>query len=378
MKNSPPSRSLRSWFFCAILFSALPAWSQSVWKGTAGPEWSKGANWSDGVPNSNKAIVKFDDTAANRLVTVDGTYTFQQLQIMGQGGEPYVIGGDTLVYDRGEAASNGFNDTSRKRDTTVGCNITVQNSGPPGTASVISKSGPGGNLIFAGTLRTQTSTTFDARGGANLIIAGDLVGGANAGTGYNQCFQVLSGSAVSFEGTGVSSNPDGGIVLLALGSKDTAGTMNLNRPSSLAGGQIVLLNTGSQSNSALNLGADNAITNEEGTFRTQIGNDGLAVVLNTHGFGLDLGNRKLQLFPGGSGVATFTLDLGEGNSHVCFANSRKELWRGQLAIVNFTKGRTTVRFGTDDAALTPAQLDKITINGANGVQIDAEGYLVAP
>jgi len=204
---------------------------------------------------------------------------------------------------------------------------------------------------------------------SNLVIFGPLTGAEDSNPGqFNQNFQASADGVISIEGPGVSSNPAGGTVCVSLGNESSSGTMNLNRPSSLAVGMILFVNPAmTRITASLNLGADHAIANDEGKIRTQVANAGQAVILNTNGHDLDLGNKSLQLFPSGSPEAVFTLDLGEGDSEIYFAASRMEKWRGSLAIVHFTRGKDAARFGTDDSALTPGQLERISINGSRGV-----------
>lgn len=375
MKTDPPFPFL-NFLLAIVAFIIVPnAWSQSTWKGDAGPLWSTPANWSDGVPNSNAAFVRFSDSSKNRAVTVDGSFTFQQFQFTGGSPTPYVLSGGTLIFDKNGAGS-GFMDASA-RDNTVSSNVTISNSDPT-TSSVIAKSSPSGTFFLGGTITTSSITVFHAPNKGRLVITGNLVGAEDPSKSFNQQFQASGGGSITIEGTGVSSNPSGGTVSMSLGADTGGGTVNLNRPAALAGGRILFINNASTSTAFLNLGADNAIVNDEGTFRTQVSVASEALTLNTNGHDLDLSQKTLQLFPFGNPSVTFNLDLGDGDSQICFARSSSENWKGALNIANFTKGKDSIRFGTDELGLTPSQLARITINGASGVEIDAEGFLVAP
>lgn len=362
-----------------LVLSIPRLWTQTVWTGGEDGRWGNSANWTEGVPNSNAASARFGNGAANGTVTVDGTFTVQSLEFVGNGKTPFHLTGGTLVYDRKGETACGFLDSS-KGDNRVDSTLEIRNSGSAGSSSLIGKNAFPGKLSLEGEIITATKTVFDVRKGGNLVISGSLTGAEDPNPGqFNQNFQASADGVISIEGPGVSSNPAGGTVCLILGSESSSGTMNLNRPSSLAGGIILFVNPAiTGTTSSLNLGADHAIANDEGKFRTQVTTAGQSVVLQTNGHDLDLGNKNLQLFPSGSSEAVFTLDLGDGDSEICFAASHMEKWRGSLAIVHFTKGKDSVRFGTDDSALTPGQLEKISINGSKGVGIDSQGFLVLP
>ena len=66
-----------------------------------------------------------------------------------------------------------------------------------------------------------------------------------------------------------------------------------------------------------------------------------------------------------------TIILGEG--HLAFADSSGETWGARLALSG-TLQPQTVRFGTNSAALTGAQVEAITLNGTR-VRIKSDGYL---
>lgn len=363
----------------AAVFSCAQLWGQSVWTGRTDSQWGTADNWSAGIPNSNTAWARFADGPSNRNITVNGIFTFQTLEFHGaKAASPYILTGGTFHYDRNGGSGGGIVDVSI-RDNTVNSAIEVRNSGSVGSASVVIKNAISGTLTLGGTITTATNTVFDVRKGGNLVITGNLVGDADTDRGFfNQTFQVLLNSSVTIEGPGVSSNPGGGTVALSLGSDSSGGTMNLNRAAALAGGMILVSNPATVSLSVLNLGADNAIANDDGVFRTQVSQDGQSVNLNTNGFSLDLGNKRLRLFPFGSAAATFAIDLGIGKSAIRFAASNSEKWRGTLAVSHFSKGSNSIRFGTDSSGLKPEQLALITINGAGGVSIDSQGFLVAP
>lgn len=365
--------------FSVVLGVLSPVRGQSVWQGAADSLWSNPANWTGaGVPDGNAAWARFPDGAKNLNVTVDGTFTFRQLQFVNNGAGAYAISGGTLVFDKnGEGC--GLMDAST-RDNTISCNLTVSNSRTGDTpSSVISKIAPAGTLRLAGTVTTSSITVFHVPNKGRLVISGSLVGGEDPQpNAFNQQFQASDGGTITIEGPGVSTGPSGGTICISLGGDAGPGTMNLNRPASLAGGKILFINNASTSNSVINLGADNAIANDEGSLRTQVSVACESLTLNTNGHELDLSQKTFQLFPYGNPGVTLNLDLGDGASHLCFARSSSERWNGALVITHFTKGEDSIRFGTDERGLIPSQLARITINGAGGVEIDADGFLVVP
>jgi len=350
---------------------------QTDWTGAADSRWNNPANWTAGVPESRTTVVRFTDAGKSREVVVEGSSTFQQLVFQGHGKMPYILTGGALVLDR-TSEGNCLQDAST-RDNTIHSDIEIKNAAGNRTPSMISKWKASGVLLLSGTVTTSTVTFFAARDGGNLVIDGDLVGAEDPESGaFNQHFMAMEDGAITIQGSGVSSNTGSGTVIICLGDHRSGGMLNLNRTAAIAGGMILMINPETASLSAINLGADNAIVNDPGKLRIQTAADGQSVVLNTHGHALDLSNKSLGLFPFGSASAIFKLDLGEEDSQVRFASSETEHWRGTLAILNFTKGRDTIRFGEDDLGLTADQLACITINGGSGVGIDAQGFLVPP
>jgi autotransporter-associated beta strand protein len=87
------------------------------------------------------------------------------------------------------------------------------------------------------------------------------------------------------------------------------------------------------------------------------------------GFSQTLGTLNLS--------ASSTLDLSTGGTFV-FANSSALAgsWTGTLSIIGTFSEGVSVRFGTNDLALTSGQLSQITINGI-AASINASGYLTS-
>jgi hypothetical protein len=72
------------------------------------------------------------------------------------------------------------------------------------------------------------------------------------------------------------------------------------------------------------------------------------------------------------GAAGGTLALGTGA--LSFADSSAVSWSGTLNLTN-TLFEKSVRFGTDNTALTTGQLSAIYYNEGEKVRLDKEGYL---
>jgi autotransporter-associated beta strand protein len=74
-----------------------------------------------------------------------------------------------------------------------------------------------------------------------------------------------------------------------------------------------------------------------------------------------------------------TLHLGSDTSAIAFAATADLIdWAGTLNITGNFVPSVSVRFGTDAAGLTTAQLAKITVNGVGGYTLNASGYLGEP
>ena len=86
---------------------------------------------------------------------------------------------------------------------------------------------------------------------------------------------------------------------------------------------------------------------------------------------LDMGGYSNQL---GALAVTGSGSIVLGSGSLSFLDSSALAWPGSLTLVG-TLGPQSVRFGSSSAALTSAQLQKISLGG-QAVYIDADGYLV--
>ena len=77
-------------------------------------------------------------------------------------------------------------------------------------------------------------------------------------------------------------------------------------------------------------------------------------------------------------TANSTIDFDVGPAEMDLADSSALSWTGTLNLANWDTGVDALRFGTDNAALTAAQLGMIEFNGAGlgTAGLDANGYVV--
>ncbi len=111
---------------------------------------------------------------------------------------------------------------------------------------------------------------------------------------------------------------------------------------------------------------------EAGTLRLDVAN-ALAGVnhVTLNGGTLDMGTAANSI---GTLTVSSASGLVLGSGTLAFLDSAARVWTGSLTLSG-TLGLTTLRFGVDGSALTPAQLRRITIGGSP-VNITAAGYIV--
>jgi hypothetical protein len=159
----------------------------------------------------------------------------------------------------------------------------------------------------------------------------------------NSTLTIDGNTATTFIG---NTTIDGGVLVLA----KSPNTEALRNAPILINGGVLQLGNNEQINNAADL------TLNGGSF-------------NLNGFNETL--DQLQL------VSNSTINFGNGNSKLTFANSITQRWTGLLSIENWssTSGET-IRFGNSAAALTASQLSNIQFVGFNrGANIDANGFI---
>ena len=226
----------------------------------------------------------------------------------------------------------------------------------------------GNTTINGGTVRVNIATTTNngAFGNTSLVTLANTAGVIVDLNGFNTQIGALAG------GGATGGNVTLGTATLTTGSKNT--------DSSFAGvisgtGGLTKVGTGTQtftrantytgtttvSEGVLSLGVANAVSASSnvvlsgGTFQSA--------------FSQTLGTLNLS--------ANSTLDLSTGGVF-SFANSSALAgsWTGTLSIIGTFAEGASVRFGTNDLALTSGQLSQITINGI-AASINSSGYLTS-
>jgi hypothetical protein len=202
----------------------------------------------------------------------------------------------------------------------------VTNSTVDGVLSV------GGSGINIQSQRTVTLETLIATNGGSWITNGSAI------LNVNQAVTEIAGGPYTL-------------------TKAGGGTMNLNAnvsvgTLSLTGGFTVL-------------GADNLLVD--------------SMHLNGNGANLNLNGHSDELATLTIGASDLALNFGAaaGANSISFTDSSAVAWgAGTLLIQNFEAGTDTLRFGTNNSSLTPAQLAKIQFGaGPAGAVIDSNGYV---
>jgi autotransporter-associated beta strand protein len=220
----------------------------------------------------------------------------------------------------------------------------IVNGGTITYTGVGENSGNNNGRVFAiGT----NGATLNAAGTGTWFIT------RNAGSPLDQT--TINGLTLTGSGNGRYSN-----ILAGTGgrlTKSGSGTWTLAGVNTYTGTTTVNQGT-------LTLGVDNALSNSSnmvigaGTLSADTNVDDTAGTLDV--------------------TATATINLGSAAT-LAFANSAAVDWTGGTLNVNGTLGATSLRFGTNNTGLSPAQLAVISVNntGLGTYTLDGLGYLVA-
>ena len=294
--NRPLSSCARLFLLAATAFvlAALPGVSHAqtvdTWDGGTG-NWSNGALWSAGVPNSASASVFVDGgKAVNSTVTVDGSYTVGALNISAgdavnvNNGQTFTITDSGGFAGAGTLTNNGaftlgnssggstmfFNGTTTLAGTgtfTLVNNDVVLSNGGNGTLTIGSgqtvqgATGTAGGVGFgSGQLGIVNQGTFNANvSGQTLLISPNSSGLTNNGT-----LQASGGGVLQLSGN-IANNAT--IAALA------GSSVQLNADTNLTGGTLSTTGSGTINN----IGTD-TLTNvtNAGTF---IANNGVTTNL---------------------------------------------------------------------------------------------------
>ncbi len=296
-------------------------------------------------------------------------------------------GGKSVDMGTGQITLGTTAGTSRTLDVSVGGNVltlggaivngtTANSLIKAGTSRVVltgASTYTGSTTIQAGTIqisgaddRLPTGTTLTIDGGAsaggtfdlnglNQTVAG-LSGGSGTESGVVTNTAAASTGTITVTGTSTFDGVirDGGVDALTALTKSTAGIFTLGGANTYTGATTV-------SGGTLALGAANRIADTSNLVLAG-GN------FSTGGFSETLGSLEVSF--------KSVIDLGTGTSALVFADSSSVTWGGSISLsfVNFTEGVDSIRFGSDNNALSLAQLSQITINGSMA-GIDSAGYL---
>ena len=354
----------KNYIFIAFLFlTTLMVGQNKDFVPTSGVIWSDANNWSPtGVPDITNNVrlpgtIESDldiNLILSRLQTVFGTGN--------TGGTETIIAGlGVLTIDAGSNANTA--------------------------KGIANLSGNGINLIFRGSVIIDNSTTTGIKNtlltfgnnasnqytfddGSNLTLNTPLEARSGAGAGNYSFNGVLSGAGalrlnanttITFGSTSDNSGRTGDFVWVGPNTSVVVNTAD--------NGVFIPSGQKIQSN------ADNGsiVINGVNVYRGNIGVDG------SRSFTFDV-NENQNSMEGlqftGAGAGTLNIDIDNSITELFFADNSAIDWAsGTVNITGYQEG--VVRFGTDNAGLTTAQLAQITVDGTGGpVALDADGYLV--
>lgn len=250
------------------------------------------------------------------------------------------------------------------------------------------------NTTFADNWTTDATGTAVTVTWSNTTPANNAVLGTGSGTGTYSAFlgenirvgtiSVVNGSwtialgantltidsASSFS-TGVTISGSGSVV------KSGTGTATLSSNNNYSGGTTI--NAGALRFTATNTVLGPVTVNSGGTLQlgaSSVLPAGSAITLAGGSLAL-MGAFNQTVTPGLAMSAGSTIDFGSGfgASALVFGDSSGLTWTGTLLVSNFsTAGGDTLRFGTNNTALTSGQLASISFDGI-AAQIDASGFV---
>ncbi|MGB5982110.1 MAG: T9SS type A sorting domain-containing protein [Nonlabens sp.] len=321
--------------------------------------WSNPANWSlNTVPNtSNTGQVRLPLLVES---LVDTDITISKIQsIFSTQGDVAVAGASTLTIDVGANAVQGIENVSNQSISLMfKGNLTINNSTSAGISNTLmrNQNGSGNSIQFADNSVLNLLTPLEARSGSsgNFSFNGSLAGTAP--------LRVNANTICTFGSTSNNSGYGGDLVWVGANASVVVNTADNNI--FLPTDQKIQINA---VNGSIDVNGINVF-------------DGNISINGDRSFDFNLNENQDNLgtitFAGGSADGTLNFNLGSGVTNATFGDSSAEPWNnGTLNIINYAEG--VLRFGTDNSALTAAQLSQITTDSGGGpVGLDSNGFLV--
>ncbi|VGO12332.1 hypothetical protein PDESU_00884 [Pontiella desulfatans] len=315
------------------------------WNGTAGTTWHTNANWSgdnNRVPRNNDIA----DFATNYKVGRSA---------------PTVAAGTNAVFGELRVSADALQDIV----ITLEGDMTISESSSSGNISMRFQGDKNMNLSGPGTFRQNFTTNASGDVITRKRWVGNLAGSAADLTIDTGAFEIGDGTKLEVEiregQTWHFKTPCEPTT--AWVKKEGDGTLTLHEQNQWTG------QTWAQ-DGILQFATNNAISSSSLLMITR------DAVVKTGGFDGDFG--LLDIATTGAAVIDFE---GLGTSQLTFADcsdTNEVIWSSStiLNLANFTEGADSIRFGTDRAGLTEAQVTNITVNGMSGYALNYEGYLV--
>ncbi len=339
-----------------LLFSITFAFAQNNdFNNNAGDQlWSNSGNWSLGSVPTPANTVRLPITIES-FVDTDLTITKLQTTFATGGSNPggtvTISGSNTLTIDNGAPNANAIENVSNNDVTLAfGGNLEINNA--TGFTLMRMANGSGNSIMFmdGSTLTLTTPLGTQGNGSSfNYNFNGALAGGANLR------FGPLANA--TFGATANHAGFTGEIVFLG----NSVATVNMaDNNVFLPSGTKVQAN----GNAVMQINGENNIQG----FLTIGGANTLTFDVNANQNNMETINFQAN--------GTLVLDVDAGVTTLNFGDNSAADWgTGTLNIVGFQEG--VIRFGTDDSALTSAQLSQINVDsGATSVLLDPNGFLV--
>lgn len=325
--------------------------------------WSNSANWTlSAVPVATNIVGLPTLTAS----IVDADFTINKIQTTfatagsTPGGTVNISGEGILTIDVNANPGTGIENASNN-DAILNFSgkVTVNNSITTGFKNTLMNHANGSNNVIQfseGSLLT-INTPLEARSNSGGIYT---FGGILAGAG---ALRFSANTNITFESTSDHSGRTGDFVWVGANSVVTVNTAD--------NGVFVPNGQKIQSN------ADNCsiIINGANVYKGNIGVDGTRTLT----FDANKNQNSMgEIQFTGSGNGTLNLDIDNSVTELFFADNSGLDWKtGTLNITGFKEG--VLKFGTDNAGLTAAQLSQITADGVGSGQalaLETDGTLI--